>query len=268
MIEACGLRQPPARTARTAAAAAEQAAAIGYPLVVRPSYVLGGRAMEIVYDEDDLLAYMAQAVEVSPDSPVLLDRFLDDAVEVDVDCVSDGERVFIGGIMEHIEQAGIHSGDSACSLPPAGLDEDMQARLGEQTRILARALGVVGLMNVQYAIQGGTIHVLEVNPRASRTVPFVSKATGVPLAKIAALCMVGQDGLRGLDPDRARGAGHYAVKEAVFPLHQAPGGGFPAWSGDEIDRRGDGGRAHVRRGVLEGAARGRGRAAGAGEPSS
>ena len=223
LIEACGLRQPPARIARTAAAAAEQAAAIGYPLVVRPSYVLGGRAMEIVYDEDDLLAYMAQAVEVSPDSPVLLDRFLDDAVEVDVDCVSDGERVFIGGIMEHIEQAGIHSGDSACSLPPAGLDEDMQARLGEQTRILARALGVVGLMNVQYAIQGGTIHVLEVNPRASRTVPFVSKATGVPLAKIAALCMVGQDGLRGLDPDRARGAGHYAVKEAVFPFIKLPG---------------------------------------------
>ena len=223
LIETCGLRQPPARTARTVAAAAEQAAAIGYPLVVRPSYVLGGRAMEIVYDEDDLLAYMAQAVEVSPDSPVLLDRFLDDAVEVDVDCVSDGETVFIGGIMEHIEQAGIHSGDSACSLPPAGLDEDMQARLGEQTRLLARALGVVGLMNVQYAIQGGTIHVLEVNPRASRTVPFVSKATGVPLAKIAALCMVGEDGLRGLDPDRKRGAGHYAVKEAVFPFIKFPG---------------------------------------------
>ena len=223
LIEACGLRQPPARTARTVAAAAEQAAAIGYPLVVRPSYVLGGRAMEIVYNEDDLLAYMTQAVEVSPDSPVLLDRFLDDAVEVDVDCVSDGKTVFIGGIMEHIEQAGIHSGDSACSLPPAGLDEDMQARLGEQTRLLARALGVVGLMNVQYAIKDGAIHVLEVNPRASRTVPFVSKATGVPLAKIAALCMVGRDGLRGLDSDRARGAGHYAVKEAVFPFIKLPG---------------------------------------------
>ena len=233
LIEARGLRQPPARTARAAAAAAEHAAAIGYPLVVRPSYVLGGRAMEIVYNEDDLLAYMAQAVEVSPGSPVLLDRFLDDAVEVDVDCVSDGERVFIGGIMEHIEQAGVHSGDSACSLPPAGLDDDVQARLGEQTRILARALGVVGLMNVQYAIQDGAIHVLEVNPRASRTVPFVSKATGVPLAKIAALCMVGRDGLRGLDSDRALGsdakrgaghrAGHYAVKEAVFPFVKLPG---------------------------------------------
>ena len=223
LIEACGLRQPPNRTARTAAGAAEHAAAIGYPLIVRPSYVLGGRAMEIVYDEDDLLAYMEQAVEVSPDSPVLLDRFLDDAVEVDVDCVSDGETVFIGGIMEHIEQAGIHSGDSACSLPPAGLGEDVQARIGEQTRLLARALGVVGLMNVQYAIKDGTIYVLEVNPRASRTVPFVSKATGAPLAKIAALCMVGRDGLRGHDLDREHGAGHYAVKEAVFPFIKFPG---------------------------------------------
>ena len=223
LIEDCGLRQPPNRTARTAAAAAEQAAAIGYPLVVRPSYVLGGRAMEIVHDEDDLLAYMAQAVEISPDSPVLLDRFLDDAVEVDVDCVSDGETVFVGGIMEHIEQAGIHSGDSACTLPPAGLGEDVQARLREQTRLLAGALGVVGLMNVQYAIKDGEIHVLEVNPRASRTVPFVSKATGVPLAKIAALCMVGRGDLRALGPGRERGAGHYAVKEAVFPFVKLPG---------------------------------------------
>ena len=223
LIEDCGLRQPPNRTARTAAAAVEQAAAIGYPLVVRPSYVLGGRAMEIVHDEDDLLAYMAQAVEISPDSPVLLDRFLDDAVEVDVDCVSDGERVFVGGIMEHIEQAGIHSGDSACTLPPAGLGEDVQARLREQTRLLAGALGVVGLMNVQYAIKDGEIHVLEVNPRASRTVPFVSKATGVPLAKIAALCMVGRGDLRGLGPGRECGAGHYAVKEAVFPFVKLPG---------------------------------------------
>ena len=223
LIEARGLRQPPNRIARTAAAAAEQAAEIGYPLVVRPSYVLGGRAMEIVHDEDDLLAYMAQAVEISPDSPVLLDRFLDDAVEVDVDCVSDGETVFVGGIMEHIEQAGIHSGDSACTLPPAGLGEDVQARLREQTRLLAGALGVVGLMNVQYAIQDGEIHVLEVNPRASRTVPFVSKATGVPLAKIAALCMVGRGDLRALGPGRERGAGHYAVKEAVFPFVKLPG---------------------------------------------
>ena len=222
LIEACGLRQPPNRTARTPAEAVEHAAAIGYPIVVRPSYVLGGRAMKIVYDEEDLSRYVRHAVQVSHESPVLLDRFLDDAIEVDVDCASDGEAVFIGGVMEHIEQAGIHSGDSACSLPPAGLAEDVQVRLGEQTRLLAGALGVVGLMNVQYAIKDGAIHVLEVNPRASRTVPFVSKAIGVPMARIAALCMVGRN-LRDLGLDRARRIGHYAVKEAVFPFVKFPG---------------------------------------------
>ena len=222
LIDTCGLRQPLNRTARTPAGAAEHAAAIGYPLVVRPSYVLGGRAMKIVYDEDDLSRYMRHAVEVSHESPVLLDRFLDDAIEVDVDCASDGEAVFVGGIMEHIEQAGIHSGDSACSLPPAGLAEDVQARLVEQTRVLAGALGVVGLMNVQYAIKDGTIHVLEVNPRASRTVPFVSKAIGVPLARVAALCMVGRK-LPELGLDRERHFGHYSVKEAVFPFIKFPG---------------------------------------------
>ena len=222
LIEACGLRQPSNRTARTRADAVRHAAAIGYPIVVRPSYVLGGRAMRIVYDEEELSRYMRQAVEVSHESPVLLDRFLDDAIEVDVDCASDGEAVYVGGIMEHIEQAGIHSGDSACSLPPAGLAQDIQARLREQTRVLAGALGVVGLMNVQYAIQDGTIHVLEVNPRASRTVPFVSKAIGVPLARVAALCMVGRK-LRDLGLDREPGTGHYAVKEAVFPFVKFPG---------------------------------------------
>ena len=222
LIEARGLRQPPNRTARTHAEAVEHAAAIGYPIVVRPSYVLGGRAMKIVYDEDELSRYVRHAVEVSHESPVLLDRFLDDAIEVDVDCASDGETVFVGGIMEHIEQAGIHSGDSACSLPPAGLADDVQARLGEQTRLLAGALGVVGLMNVQYAIKDGTVYVLEVNPRASRTVPFVSKAIGVPLAKIAALCMVGLK-LRDLGLDEERHFGHYAVKEAVFPFVKFPG---------------------------------------------
>lgn len=159
---------------------------------------------------------------MSHESPVLLDRFLDDAVEVDVDCASDGEAVFIGGIMEHIEQAGIHSGDSACSMPPAGLTDDVQARLGEQTRLLAGALGVVGLMNVQYAIKDRALYVLEVNPRASRTVPFVSKATGVPLAKIAALCMVGLK-LRALGLDRERRIEHYAVQEAAFPFVKFPG---------------------------------------------
>ena len=222
LIDSCGLRQPLNRIARTTAGAVEHAAAIGYPIVVRPSYVLGGRAMKIVYDEDDLSAYMRHAVEVSHQSPVLLDRFLDDAIEVDVDCASDGEAVFVGGIMEHIEQAGIHSGDSACSLPPAGLAEDVQARLIEQTRLLAGALGVVGLMNVQYAIKDGTIHVLEVNPRASRTVPFVSKAIGVPLARLAALCMVGRK-LSDLGLGRERHFEHYAVKEAVFPFIKFPG---------------------------------------------
>ena len=222
LIEACGLRQPPNRTARTRADAVRHAAAIGYPIIVRPSYVLGGRAMKIVYDENELSRYMRHAVEVSHESPVLLDRFLDDAIEVDVDCASDGESVFVGGIMEHIEQAGIHSGDSACSLPPAGLSQDVQAQLRAQTRRLAEALGVVGLMNVQYAIKDDTIHVLEVNPRASRTVPFVSKATGVPLARIAALCMVGFK-LRSLGLDLERRVGHYAVKEAVFPFVKFPG---------------------------------------------
>ena len=226
LIEACGLRQPPNRTARTRADAVRHAASIGYPIIVRPSYVLGGRAMKIVYDEDELSRYMRHAVEVSHESPVLLDRFLDDAIEVDVDCACDGESVFVGGIMEHIEQAGIHSGDSACSLPPAGLAQDVQARLRAQTRRLAEALGVVGLMNVQYAIKDDTIHVLEVNPRASRTVPFVSKAIGVPLARIAALCMVGFK-LRSLgldlDLDLERRVGHYAVKEAVFPFVKFPG---------------------------------------------
>ena len=222
LIEACGLRQPPNRTARTRADAVRHAAAIGYPIIVRPSYVLGGRAMKIVYDENELSRYMRHAVEVSHESPVLLDRFLDDAIEVDVDCACDGESVFVGGIMEHIEQAGIHSGDSACSLPPAGLSQDVQAQLRAQTRRLAEALGVVGLMNVQYAIKDDAIHVLEVNPRASRTVPFVSKATGVPLARIAALCMVGFK-LRSLGLDRERRVGHFAVKEAVFPFVKFPG---------------------------------------------
>ena len=178
--------------------------------------------MKIVYDEEELSRYMRQAVEVSHESPVLLDRFLDDAVEVDVDCASDGDAVFVGGVMEHIEQAGIHSGDSACSLPPVGLSGDVQARLEDQTRLLAEALGVVGLMNVQFAIKDGAIHVLEVNPRASRTVPFVSKATGIPLARVAARCMVGAK-LADLGLERGRRPGHYAVKEAVFPFVKFPG---------------------------------------------
>ena len=219
MLDEQGLKQPPNRTARNPEQAVKLAEEIGYPLVVRPSYVLGGRAMEIVFDEEDLTRYMREAVQVSNDSPVLLDRFLDDAIEVDVDAICDGERVLIGGIMEHIEQAGVHSGDSACSLPPYTLDSRLQDRLREQVAQMARALNVVGLMNTQFAIQGQEIYVLEVNPRASRTVPFVSKACGLPLAKIAARCMAGKSlGEQGVLDERI--PSYYAVKEAVFPFNK------------------------------------------------
>ncbi|RPI47915.1 MAG: carbamoyl-phosphate synthase large subunit [Betaproteobacteria bacterium] len=222
MIEALHLRQPPNRTARDSQEAMRLAEEIGYPLVVRPSYVLGGRAMEIVHQPSDLERYMREAVKVSNDSPVLLDRFLNDATEVDVDAVSDGVRVIIGGIMEHVEQAGVHSGDSACSLPPFNLGPEIQAEIERQTIALAKALNVVGLMNIQFAIQADTIFVLEVNPRASRTVPFVSKATGVPLAKVAARCMVGTSLGAQHVPERIVPP-YYSVKEAVFPFIKFPG---------------------------------------------
>ncbi len=227
LLTKLNLRQPPNRTARTESEAIAMAQEIGYPLVVRPSYVLGGRAMEIVHEQRDLERYMREAVKVSNDSPVLLDRFLNDAIEVDVDCLSDGQQVFIGGVMEHIEQAGVHSGDSACSLPPYSLSAAMVAELKRQTEQMARALKVVGLMNVQFAIQRtdgdeGTVYVLEVNPRASRTVPYVSKATGLQLAKIAARCMAGrtlaQQGVGAEVTPR-----YYSVKEAVFPFVKFPG---------------------------------------------
>jgi len=217
-----GLKQPPNRTARTEADAIRLAEEIGYPLVVRPSYVLGGRAMEIVQDAKDLERYMREAVKVSNDSPVLLDRFLDDATEVDVDCVADGSEVRIGGVMEHIEQAGVHSGDSACSLPPYSLPPAIVDELKRQTIAMARALQVCGLMNVQFAVQAGVVFVLEVNPRASRTVPFVSKATGEPLAKIAARCMVGQS-LRAQQAKVEVLPPYFSVKEAVFPFAKFPG---------------------------------------------
>ncbi len=222
LIEGLGLHQPPNRTARALDEALSGAAEVGYPLVVRPSYVLGGRAMEIVHNEGELRRYMRAAVAVSNDSPVLLDRFLDDATEVDVDAICDGESVLIGGIMEHIEQAGVHSGDSACSLPPYGLSSALQDELRSQTERMARALGVVGLMNVQYAVQGGVVYVLEVNPRASRTVPFVSKATGVPLARVAARCMVGQS-LHRQGATQEQIPRYYSVKESVFPFVKFPG---------------------------------------------
>ncbi|MGI9218493.1 MAG: carbamoyl-phosphate synthase large subunit, partial [Hydrogenophaga sp.] len=231
LLHELGLRQPPNATARAEPEALEKAAALGYPLVVRPSYVLGGRAMEIVHEQRDLERYMREAVKVSNDSPVLLDRFLNDAIECDVDAVRDtAGRVFIGGVMEHIEQAGVHSGDSACSLPPYYLSKATVDELKRQTAAMAEGLNVVGLMNVQFAIQEkeengvktDVIFVLEVNPRASRTVPFVSKATGIQLAKVAARCMAGQT----LDQ---QGIGaevtppYFSVKEAVFPFVKFPG---------------------------------------------
>ena len=226
MINELGLLQPPNRTARAEDEALNLAAEIGYPLVVRPSYVLGGRAMEIVREEADLRRYMREAVKVSNDSPVLLDRFLNDAIEVDVDALCDGEDVLLGGIMEHIEQAGVHSGDSACSLPPYSLSPAIQDVLRQQTVAMAKALGVVGLMNVQFAIKGhgdeAVVYVLEVNPRASRTVPYVSKATGRPLAKIAARCMVGQS-LKSQGAVKEIIPPYYSVKEAVFPFRKFPG---------------------------------------------
>ena len=222
MIDKLGLLQPRNATARSADQAVELAKEIGYPLVVRPSYVLGGRAMEIVYKEDELRHYMKTAVQVSDDSPVLLDFFLPNAIEMDVDAVSDGKQVVIGAIMQHIEQAGIHSGDSACSLPPYSLDEDIQNDMREVCKKMALELGVRGLMNVQLALQDGKIYVIEVNPRASRTVPFVSKCIGKSLAKIAARCMVGQT-LESQGFTKEIIPPYFSVKEAVFPFNKFPG---------------------------------------------
>jgi carbamoyl-phosphate synthase large subunit len=222
LVDRLGLKQPPNATARSVQEAGLKARELGFPLVVRPSYVLGGRAMEIVFDESELERYMREAVDVSNQSPVLLDRFLNNAIEMDVDAICDGHEVLIGGLMEHIELAGVHSGDSACSLPPYSLPLDVQDEVRAQIGLLARTLGVVGLMNAQFAIQNRDIYILEVNPRASRTAPFVSKATGYPLAKIAARCMVGKSlAEQGIRSERV--PGFFSVKEAVFPFIKFPG---------------------------------------------
>jgi carbamoyl-phosphate synthase large subunit len=221
LLRRLALRQPVNGIARSTEEAVAVAERVGFPVVIRPSYVLGGRAMEIVYDQKGLHRYMREAVRVSGDNPVLIDRYLNDAIEVDVDCIADGETVYVAGVMEHIEEAGIHSGDSACALPPYTLSPAMVTELKAETEAMAKAIGVVGLMNVQYAIQGNEIYVLEVNPRASRTVPFVAKATGVPVAKIGARVMAGAR-LSDFRLDGQAIAAHVAVKEAVFPFNRFP----------------------------------------------
>ncbi|HEV8532539.1 MAG TPA: carbamoyl-phosphate synthase large subunit [Methylomirabilota bacterium] len=222
LLAELGLQQAPGSTARSYEEAERIAQSIGYPVLVRPSYVLGGRAMQIVYDREDLQRYMTEAVRVSPEHPILVDKFLEDALEIDVDALADGERVVVGGVMEHVEKAGIHSGDSACALPPYSLGDDQIDRIKVQTRALAKELGVIGLLNIQFAIKNEAVYVLEVNPRASRTVPFVSKAIGVPLAKLATKVMLGAS-LRELGFAEEREVGHMAVKEAVFPFIKFPG---------------------------------------------
>jgi carbamoyl-phosphate synthase large subunit len=222
LLQQLGLFQPQNGTATSIEDARRVAREIGYPVVVRPSYVLGGRAMEIVYDEETLEEYMRAAVKASPEHPILIDKFLEDAIEVDVDAISDGQRVVIGGIMEHIEEAGIHSGDSACVLPPFTLSDELIEVIKANTYALAKELQVKGLMNIQYAIRNDVVYVLEVNPRASRTVPFVSKATGIPLAKLAAKVMVGRT-LESLGFTQEVQVRHVAVKESVFPFNRFPG---------------------------------------------
>ena len=259
-----GIPQPPSGTAVSRADARDAAGTIGFPVVVRPSYVLGGRAMAIVYDMASLDRYMASAVDVSNDRPILIDRFLEHAKELDVDCVADATgAVVIGGIMEHIEEAGIHSGDSSCVVPPTGLSERHLATLRDYTRRIARALKVVGLMNVQYALKDDEIFVLEVNPRASRTIPYLAKATGVPLAQVAARVMTGKTLAElGLTDDLVP-AGVF-VKSPVFPFIRFPGRGHDPRARDEVHRRGDGRRRRLRARLRQGDARCRAAAARAG----
>jgi carbamoyl-phosphate synthase large subunit len=247
VLERAGLTAPRHGTATTEAEAVSIAREIGYPVLVRPSYVLGGRGMEIVYDDATLRSYVARATDVSPGHPVLIDRFLDDAIEIDVDALYDGSELYLGGVMEHIEEAGIHSGDSACALPPITIGRGDVAQVRAATEAIARGVGVRGLLNVQYALAGGVLYVLEANPRASRTVPFVSKATAVPLAKAAARIMLGAS-IAGLRAGRGQG-GRAAVRPV--PRSGRAGRGHRARPGDALDRRGDGNRRGVRHRVRE-----------------
>jgi carbamoyl-phosphate synthase large subunit len=223
LLDELGLNQAAGATVRSLPEARQVASRLGYPVLVRPSYVLGGRAMRIVYDDQDLVQFVGEAVEAAPDHPILIDKFLEDSLEIDVDAVADSERVVIGGVMEHIEKAGVHSGDAACALPPYSLDDGQVRALRAQTKALAKALGVIGLINVQFAIRNEAIYVLEVNPRASRTVPFVSKAIGVPLAKLATRAMLGEAVLASITHVEERELRHIAVKESVFPFIKFPG---------------------------------------------
>ncbi len=264
LLHKLDLKQPENGTARSFEEAEKVAARISYPVVVRPSYVLGGRAMEIVYDVDQLRNYMKHAVEASPEHPILVDKFLEEAIEVDVDALSDGREVVIGGIMQHIEEAGIHSGDSACVLPPFSLKAEVIEEIKRQTVALALELQVVGLMNIQYAVKDDIVYLLEVNPRASRTVPFVSKATGRSLAKIAARVMAGQS-LEKLGISGDIVPKHISVKESVFPFVKFPGVDTLLGSRDEVDGGGHGHRHGVRQGLRQGPARSRGPSAPVGQ---
>ena len=251
LLHELDIRQPNNAIATSVEEAVEAANTIGYPCVVRPSYVLGGRGMETVFDEESLTRYMAEAVRVSPDKPILLDRFLEEAIEIDVDAIADGEQVVIGGIMEHVEEAGIHSGDSGCCLPPCTLGPEVLTTIREHTERIGVALGVCGLMNIQYAVQAGDVYVLEVNPRGSRTVPFVSKAIGEPLAKLAAEVMAGKK-LPELGFTKEIVPTHFSIKEPVFPFARFPRSGHHPGPGDALDRRGHGCRCGLRCRVREG----------------
>ena len=259
LLRRLGIKHPPYGTALSAEEAAVIAEEVGFPLLVRPSYVLGGRAMEICYSTEDLAAYLEANVKADQEHPLLLDRFLENAIEVDVDALADGETVHVAGIMQHVEEAGVHSGDSACVIPPMSLGEEMLEEIRATTERIALELGVIGLINIQYGVAGGELYVIEANPRASRTVPFVSKAIGAPLAKVACRLMLGE---RLADQELPEGPpSHVSVKEAVLPFARFAGADSVLGPGDEEHRRGDGDRRRLPDRLRQGAGGGRGDAA-------